>query len=85
MVESDWRCEDCGVDTDAIDEYYMVVDSVWDEATRGMDGHLCIGCLEIRLGRTLHSADFTDRPVNTTDQLRRSARLASRLRSQREA
>lgn len=26
MPESDWRCRDCGVDTDTIDEYYMVAD-----------------------------------------------------------
>jgi hypothetical protein len=80
MIEPDWRCRDCGVDTDAIDEYYMVTDPVWDQATLGeIDGHLCIGCLEHRLGRTLHANDFTDRPVNTTNQLPRSPRLASRL------
>ncbi len=85
MTESDWRCRDCGVDTDAIDEYYMVADPVWKQAAKGVDGHLCIGCLERRLGRTLHSGDFTDRPVNTTSQLRRSPRLASRLRLPRES
>lgn len=32
MTESDWRCRDCGVDTDSIDEYYMVDDRVWEQA-----------------------------------------------------
>jgi hypothetical protein len=78
-IESDWRCRDCGIDTDAIDEYYMVADPVWDPATDGMAGHLCVGCLERRLGRTLHAGDFTDWLINTTDQLRRSARLTARM------
>ena len=49
---SDWRCVDCGVDTDAIDEYYMVDDPVWQQAASDTTGHLCISCLEHRLGRT---------------------------------
>lgn len=40
MAQSDWRCRDCGVDTDAIDEYYMVCDTVREPATHGTDGHL---------------------------------------------
>lgn len=84
LIEPDWCCRDCGVDTDAIDDYYMVTDHLWDQATHGgMDGHLCIGCLEHRLGRTLHADDFTDRHVNTTSQLRRSPQLAARLHSRR--
>lgn len=79
MAESNWRCRDCGVDTEAIDEYYMVADPVWKQVAHEVDGHLCIGCLERRLGRTLHSGDFTDRPVNSTSQLPRSPRLTSRL------
>jgi hypothetical protein len=55
------------VDTDAIDEYYMVHDRVWEHATNGLDGHLCIGCLERRLGRTRQASDFPARPVNTTE------------------
>jgi hypothetical protein len=80
MIEPDWCCQDCGVDTDAIDEYYMVTDPLWEQATHGeIAGHLCIGCLEQRLGRTLHATDFTDYYVNTTHQLRRSPRLIARL------
>jgi hypothetical protein len=61
-------CADCGMCTSPYDsfgeaipgawEHYMVHDHVWAEA--GMDkGHLCIGCLETRLGRELASEDFS--------------------------
>lgn len=79
--EINWYCWDCGIDTDAIDEYYMVTDDVWTAATDGMVRHLCIGCLERRLGRSLHRGDFTDRPINTTSKLPRSPRLITRLHS----
>lgn len=47
-------------------------------------GHLCIGCVEIRLGRTLTAADFIDAPVNTNPNPRsaRSARLTERLNAE---
>jgi hypothetical protein len=54
-------------------EYYMVRDRVWAEAGMrtgivyhygGGGDYLCIGCLEQRIGRKLHFADFTDVPVN---------------------
>lgn len=79
LVLSDWRCSDCGVDTDAINEYYMVLDDIWDQATRGLDGHLCIECLERRLGRTLRAPDFSSRDVNTNADMPRSPRLTARL------
>lgn len=42
MVDSDLRCRDCRVDTDAIDECHTVTDPIWDQATHGeIDGHLC--------------------------------------------
>ena len=82
-VVADWRCLDCSVDTDAIDEYYMVLDTVWESATNGdADGHLCVECLERRLGRTLRASDFSDREVNTNPRMRRSPRLAARLLDQ---
>jgi len=52
----------------------MVQDHIWTASgapTRqvvvpGEPGfYLCIGCLEVRLGRRLIAADFTDTPVNT--------------------
>lgn len=63
------RCCDCSAETLSAEpgvstEYYMVHDEVW--AAAGMDtrGHLCVGCLESRLGRQLHRHDFVDAPVN---------------------
>lgn len=56
-------CRDCGVDTNHIDEYYMVDFALWDEHGAG-DGMLCIGCLEARIGRRLTPDDFIDAPIN---------------------
>ena len=78
LVTWDWRCLDCGVDTDAIDEYYMLHNDLWIQANPNDSGQLCIGCVEGRLGRTLTAADFTDTPINTRNT-RRSERLADRL------
>ena len=76
----DPRCVLCGVDTDALDEYYMVTDELW--GSYGVHhGQLCIGCLEERLGRRLTEDDFTDVPLNTDRSLTRSARLTDRLSS----
>jgi hypothetical protein len=75
----DWRCIDCGVDTDAIDEYYMLLDEVWAEAHPDYEGNLCIECVEQRLGRTLTSLDFAAKPVNVSNQIRRSVTLQDRL------
>lgn len=80
-VISDWRCLDCGVDTDAIDEYYMVLDPIWEQATHepDCDGHLCIECIERRLGRALQASDFSARDINTNTDMPRSPRLTARL------
>jgi hypothetical protein len=56
-------CIDCGINTNRIGEYYVVSDSVWAEAIGnpspdGLDGMLCIGCLEKRIGRRLRPCDF---------------------------
>jgi hypothetical protein len=47
-------------------EVYMVKPAVWAAASMGeMDGCLCIGCLEKRLGRTLLPKDFSrNHPFN---------------------
>lgn len=40
-------CVDCRRDTVAINEFYMVVNSVWARSGLGEnDGMLCIGCLK---------------------------------------
>jgi len=64
------KCVDCGLDTIAEGEWYMVHDQVWQQAWGSLEftgpGQqiLCIGCLQNRIGRRLTSADFTDAPVN---------------------
>lgn len=79
-------CKDCGVNTNDIGEYYMVLDSIWKEAGMGKEdgaGMLCIGDLEKRLGRTLTAKDFMPNvPVNIPDLvpwLTHSERLRNRL------
>jgi hypothetical protein len=70
-------CFDCGSD----DDYYMLRDEVWAATGMGRRGHLCIACVEERLGRTLTREDFTDVDVNDLSQAwPRSARLIDRLR-----
>jgi hypothetical protein len=41
----------------------MIHDHLWD-AAGSVDSYLCIGCLEIRLGRQLTAADFSPTGVN---------------------
>jgi hypothetical protein len=53
----DVHCLDCGVDTIKAGEHYMVRDEAWPIG--GLEGMLCIGCLERRIGRRLVPADFT--------------------------
>lgn len=57
-------CDDCGVDTHEIGEYYMVQDALWDSVAPHLGCFLCIGCLEGRINRRLTKEDFTDAPVN---------------------
>ncbi len=71
-----FECMDCHTDT--WDEYYMVYNSVWKKANPKLNGKLCIGCLEARLGRKLTPKDFTKRKVNTLP-MERSKRLRNRL------
>jgi len=74
-----FKCQDCEIDTGKIDEYYMVINSIWQEAKmrRGM---LCIGCLEERIGRRLKSTDFTDCYLNNLRLGSKSQRLLNRLK-----
>jgi hypothetical protein len=87
-------CTDCGTETLSVEpdvptEYYMVHDDVWEAARMPDHGFLCIGCLEARLGRQLHSGDFTECPmndlaINRTDRYAwswRSDRLQNRMTS----
>jgi hypothetical protein len=74
-------CIDCGIDTIAINEHYMVTKVCW--RTSGMKpdgGGLCIGCLEARIGRELRPRDFSICPLNYPFH-RKSDRLRKRLGS----
>lgn len=70
-------CCDCGVDTLAAGEFYMVHHAIWKQAEAGQIHFLCIACLERRLGRTLVPADFMDVLLNKSAG--KSDRLNSRL------
>lgn len=67
-------CADCGVDTVPCTghrgcrhigkwEHYMVHNALWRQAG-DVDGFLCVGCLERRIGRQLTPLDFTEFPIN---------------------
>ena len=74
-----WMCVDCGDDTKL--EHYFVKGSVWfGEARMGEVGMLCVGCLELRIGRFLISGDFTDCHINNWRKNSMSSRLVARLR-----
>jgi hypothetical protein len=75
------RCVDCLNETTFTkgnEEYYMVHNALWLKANPQINGMLCIGCLENRIGRRLMQADFTDVPINQPSRSN-SKRLASRL------
>lgn len=76
-IYSSFNCLDCGVNTSAIDEYYMVYDEVWLEANPVDCGMLCIVCLEKRLGRLLTAKDFTGYPINS--EFNKSELLKARM------
>lgn len=74
-----FMCRDCHVNTNDIDEYYMVNNSIWKLVCPDNNPAtlLCIGCLENSLGRKLMSTDFTEAPINYIGL--KSKRLADRL------
>jgi hypothetical protein len=76
-------CLDCSTDTFEIGEYYMVVDTVWLAANPDEAGMLCIGCLEMRLGRQLRPDDFL--PVEMNRSPHRSPRMRARVLGLEEA
>ncbi|NBO53371.1 MAG: hypothetical protein EBU84_02000 [Actinobacteria bacterium] len=82
-VHDGWECRDCGQNTQDSFEYYMVTDSCW-RAAGNVDGFLCVGCLENRLGKRLTPRNFTDCPLNWMNALmlgHASKRLHSRYHS----
>jgi hypothetical protein len=77
-------CMDCGVNTIARDEYYMLKDAVWRTINPLVLGMLCLKCAEDRLGRPLCRADFSSAPVNQRFA-HSCAALAVRLRRRRRS
>lgn len=73
-------CDGCGVDVGELDEWYMLRHDVWHAVADGAP-FLCVGCVESRLGRRLVRDDFSDVPLNTLADVRRSRRLTDRLAS----
>lgn len=71
-------CIDCHVDTKDAGEYYMVRHPVWRQSRAG-GAMLCIGCLEVRLGRPLGYRDFIACPLNFDGTWPRSERLRDRM------
>jgi hypothetical protein len=71
------RCFSCGVDVWDIGEDFYVHDELW--RTYGVEGVLCIGCFEIRLGRKLMPADFPDGYIGEQIGCQPSERLRDRL------
>jgi len=71
-----WLCDGCGASSGYFG--YMVQDSLWKEYVGPPDaGHLCVSCLERRVGRPLVLSDFAvDMPIN--DPIRYGFELARR-------
>jgi len=78
-------CLDCDANALAIGEFYWVFSHVWEAAIRRSSRRpaphscmLCLGCLEIRIGRRLTPADFVDDSVNNNFDASKSQRLLDR-------
>lgn len=56
LLDAGWKCFSCDQDAFAMGEDYYVRDDLWK--TYGVEGILCIGCLETRMGRKLTPEDF---------------------------
>jgi hypothetical protein len=77
----DPHCIDCGVDTDAINENYMIHDELWRAENPAEAGMLCVGCCERRLRRKLCRKDFRLYALSAFDGgMPVSARLKSRMK-----
>ena len=75
------RCIDCNIDTDAINEQYMIDDRLWRAAHPKETGMLCVGCCERRLGRLLRREDFRPNVLAAfRDGLPISGKLRERIR-----
>ncbi|GEM_PF-2302855 len=73
-------CADCSVDTGKLGEFYFLKTPLWLSVMPGGHGMLCVGCLEVRLGRRLTASDFAPNiHINAPRFGAKSQRLLSRL------
>lgn len=81
-----FACHDCGHDTNAMGELFMLKDYLWGyAASRKSYTHmLCIGCVEQRLNIRLNKWDFISCPLNLNPHGRWSQSLRLRHRLQNE-
>ena len=75
-----WICEDCLDDTSKLKEHYYINDDIWYKIHPTESGMLCIGCVEVRLGRKLGPKDFPKVHINNFKLYPMSQRLLSRIR-----
>lgn len=78
-----WLCLDCKVDTGKCNEHYFVNTDLWLKAVGSKIGMLCVGCLEIRIGRRLNKSDFPEVTINSPKHAKMSQRLLDRIQSTR--
>lgn len=57
-MENEPLCSKCFRNLEAIKQYFMVVDYIWEEFGAG-DKMLCMDCLEARAGRRMMLNEFT--------------------------
>lgn len=70
-------CRDCNVDVRQIGEECMLQAPLW-YSIAGMIPHLCLGCFERRLGRTLNRDDF-DMHYQQNNKPNKSERMVDRM------
>jgi hypothetical protein len=75
-----WNCFSCGQDTADMGEDFYVKDELWKPY--GVEGVLCVGCFEVRLGRQLSPNDFKGRYADAAKggTLPEWAKVSDRLR-----
>jgi len=50
-------------------EWYMVSNEMWRKVNPAVHGHLCLSCLEKRLGRPLRQSDFGEDGISDEDNV----------------
>lgn len=80
-VKPQFYCSKCETNVKQLGEYdYKLKSEIWLRIANSSN-LLCLGCLELLLGRRLKSGDFSDDPINWKPfkRVRKSARLLNRL------